>query len=100
MASASLSPIAQPDRVQAVLRAATALDASSFFNKAAGDDVSELSGETVFDGLEINPEAVFQAGRDMFEASGIVYLTLNYGRASDHVHMTDSYPAVVKGQFT
>lgn len=96
---AILSPV--DDRLgNQVLEAAANIDLEAFQRIARGDDISELSTNTGFEGLEISPDAIFTVAPERFEASGIIYITLNYGGSRDSVSMPDSYPAVVRGHFT
>ncbi len=85
--------------IRAVTEAASTLSYDEFVKLSIGDDVSELSSNTIFEGLEISPDAIFKSGAEGFEASGIVYVELNYGGTRDPVSMPDSYPAVVKGTY-
>ena len=92
------SELIEDDRVIGlIVEAAAALDAADLARLSIGDDVGELSSNTIFDSLEVVPEGILKAGPDGFEASATVYITLNYGGSRDHVSMPDSYPAVVRG---
>ena len=82
-----------------IVEAAAVIDAADFERLSVGDDVSELSSNTIFDSLEVVPEGILKAQSNGFEASATVYITLNYGGSRDSVSMPDSYPAVVRGVF-
>jgi len=83
--------------IDLIANAAAEIDGDRFERLSSGDDVSELSSNTVFESLEIVPEGILRAGEAGFEASATVYITLNYGGSRDSVSMPDSYPAVVRG---
>jgi hypothetical protein len=97
--SPTLVPIEDTDTLDAVVEAITKVDYDEFFEKSLGDDVRDLSSNTVFDSLDVASGAVFKNPAGGFEASGIAYVTLNYGGSRDSVSMPDSYPAVIKGEF-
>ena len=83
--------------ISMIVDAVENIDGAQFVRLSSGDDVSELSSNTVFEGLEVVSEGILQAGATGFEASATVYVTLNYGGSRDSVSMPDSYPAVVRG---
>ena len=92
------SELIEDERViSMIVEAAAALDAADFARLSVGDDVAELSSNTIFESVEVVPEGILKARSDGFEASATVYITLNYGGSRDSVSMPDSYPAVVRG---
>jgi hypothetical protein len=98
MSNEAPSELIEDERVIGmIVEAAAAIDAADFERLSVGDDVSELSSNTIFDSLEVVPEGILKAQSDGFEASATVYITLNYGGSRDSVSMPDSYPAVVRG---
>ncbi len=63
-------------------------------------DLSELSGATLFDGIDPSPDGIFRVtGTNKFEATATIYVTLQYGGSKDAVSMSDAYPASVAGHF-
>jgi hypothetical protein len=95
----SITAIDDESVVEAIIEAISNLTNVEVFSGAAGDDLGELSSQTVFDGIEANPEGVFQSkDGKRFEATATVYVTLNYGGKSEAVSMPDSYPALVTGE--
>jgi hypothetical protein len=96
----ALSPIENDEDIRAVTEAASAIDYERFAELSTADNIHDLSSNTTFEALEISPDAVFKTSDHRFEASGIVYITLNYGGSRDSVSMPDSYPAVVRGRLS
>jgi hypothetical protein len=86
--------------IRAVTEAASSISFDEFSAKSVGNAIDDLSTNTVFEGLEISPDTIFSSKGDSFEASGIVYVELNYGGSRDPVSMPDSYPAVVRGKYS
>ena len=93
----TLNQIEGRDTIDLILEAISAIDHLEFMRVSRRDDVMALSSNTIFDALEVNPEAIFRKPDGGFEASGVIYITLNYGGNRDPVSMPDSYPAVVRG---
>ena len=100
MAFPTLLPAREPQEVRAILQAVSEIDAAEFRGKVTGDEADDLFSEAEFDGLEINPSALFKTDDQSFEASGTVYVRLPYGGGDGEAGMTDSYAAVVKGKVT
>ncbi len=98
-ASRSIEAIENDAIIEAVMEAISNLSGDDVFSTAAGPQLDELSTRTIFDGIEANPDGIFQSkdGR-RFEATATVYVTLNYGGRSDDVSIPDSYPALVTGE--
>lgn len=92
-----LTPVTARDRLSKIIEAIAAVDDSSFYDLSNADDVSLLSTNTAFDSVEVSPETIFEKPDGKFEASAIVYVTLNYGSKRDRVSMPDSFPAIVQG---
>lgn len=99
MNAVNLKPIEEDHQVAAVVEAVSALTADDVFRGQTSDDLGELSSNTLFDGVEVNPDAIFTSGENRFEASATVYVTLTYGGSRDNVSIPDSYPAIVRGHF-
>ena len=99
-AEKALNPIQSRKTLDDVMKAIASIDSDTFASLSEADDVGELSSNTVFDSIETSPETVFQRPGGRFEASAIVYVTLNYGGKRDGVSMPDSYPAVIEGKIS
>jgi hypothetical protein len=95
--STLLSPVGDDAKLKRIVDAISEIDGAEFLQRANSDAVTALSSNTEFEALEVSPEAVFEKKDGGFEASAIVYVTLNYGGKNDKVSMPDSYPAVVEG---
>ena len=96
--SEKLVILADPLGINAVVQAASSLGADEFFERSSDGDVRELSSNTIFEALEIVPEAILLNDDGAFEAAATVHVTLNYGGSRDAASMPDSYPAIVKGE--
>lgn len=93
-----LSPVSDDDQSR-IIDAFSELNVESAVLSDAISDLNELSSETIFEGIEPNPDGIFSVeGTDQFEATATIYVTLNYGGSRDGVSMNDSYPAYVRGR--
>jgi hypothetical protein len=99
MNAINLKPIDENSQVEAVVDVVSALTADDVFSGQTASDLDELSSNTLFEGIEVNPDAIFTSGENRFEASATVYVTLTYGGSRDNVSIPDSYPAIVRGHF-
>jgi len=98
--SENLTPVDDPAQLEMILDAIAEIDYDELTKKSTGDQIDELSSNTIFESIEVTPEAIFKRDNDQFEASAVVYVTLNYGGRKDGVSMPDSYPATVRGELT
>lgn len=94
-----LTPMEDAEKVDSVLSAISALELDQVQELGGWDPLAEISAATIFDGLEGSPSGVFETDSDGFEVSATAYVTLQYGGRNDHVSMSDSYPAIVRGRF-
>jgi hypothetical protein len=97
--SSELVPIEDQGTVDRIIDAASRIDIDRFQQLSRKDDISQLSSNTILEGLEILSDGIFEVAPGRFEASATVYLTLEYGGSRDSVSIPDSYPAVVRGTF-
>jgi hypothetical protein len=91
-----LKPVTDPDRIDAILRAIEEFD---IVGSEGWGNLDELSSNTELEGVEPNPEGIFESPDMTFQAIGSVYVTLNYGGKQDSTSMSDSYPFHAFGRF-
>ncbi|MBA4802527.1 MAG: hypothetical protein H2040_11770 [Euryhalocaulis sp.] len=73
----------------------SALENYEVEESSAWQELSDLSANTVFDGIEVYGDSVIKDGDDIIIAATI-YVTLNYDiNSNDPVSFNDSYPARV-----
>ncbi|MET4455458.1 hypothetical protein [Bradyrhizobium sp. RT3b] len=92
----NLQPIEDPREASAILSAIEKFDLTS---SPGWDALDELSSQTVLEGLEANPDGIFNTPAGKFEAVGTAYVTLNYGGKRDAASMPDSFPVRIIGSF-
>lgn len=86
---AQLTPIKNPGRIEAILKAIEEYDiaVSDAWNK-----LDEISSQTQVESIEPDPDGLFEEPDGRFQAVGSIYVTLNYGGRRDATSMSDSYP--------
>jgi hypothetical protein len=95
-AEPSLTPI-EDDRLERIVDAVSKLEFDDLEKFGAWHSLDSLSSQTVFEGVEVHPDGVFDAGKGNFEAVATAYVTLQYGGKREHTAMSDSYPAKISG---
>jgi hypothetical protein len=96
----TLAPVESSKILHQIMQAISSIDEAEFRRLSTADDIDDLSANTVFDSIEASPDTIFQRPDKGFEASAVVYVTLNYGGKRDAVSMPDSYPAVIEGKLS
>lgn len=91
----SLTPIREEELREAIIAAIEGYDLTE---SEAWSQLDELSSHTKVEGVEPNPDGIFQKGENNFEVVGTVYVTLNYGSIRDRASMSDSYPIQIRGK--
>lgn len=92
----TLAPVKSSAVLHQIVQAISSIDEDEFTRLSNADSITDLSARTEFDAIEASPDTVFQKPDGGYEASAVVYVTLNYGGKKDGVSMPDSYPAVVE----
>jgi hypothetical protein len=87
---AQLTPIEDPLRVEAVLKAIEEYDI--ILDSDALSKLDEISSQTQIESIEPDPDGLFEEPDGHFQAVGSIYVTLNYGGKRDAASMSDSYP--------
>jgi hypothetical protein len=85
------------ERSLKIAEAVSNLAADDLMNLGAWQSLDELSSNTIFDGIEANPDGIFETEDHKFQAIADVYVTLQYGGKKDGTSMSDAYPAKVSG---
>jgi hypothetical protein len=86
------------DILDAIIQAVTDIGYDELIDISTSGDIDSLASNTHFDSIEVSPETIFISNdRSKFEASGIVYVELNYGDKRDNFSMPDSFPATITG---
>lgn len=89
-------PIDRPELRKAILEAVAKYPIES---SSAWASLDELSSRTKVDGLEPNPDGIFQTGDGKrFELVGKIYVVLEYGGSRDHLSVNDSFPIHISGE--
>jgi hypothetical protein len=87
----------EDERSLKIAEAVSNLAADDLMSFGAWQSLDELSSNTIFDGIEANPDGIFETEDHKFQAIADVYVTLQYGGKKDGTSMSDAYPAKVSG---
>ena len=90
----SASPRSLLTRAKTRDRLAIIKAVNDYVHQLHAPELSGLSGNTIVEALDANPDGIFRTGDDGFEAVANVYVTLTYG---EDTSIAELFPALVKG---